>query len=112
MNWHVFQRASTHALLAFLGIAGGIAATAKEVNAREIAPWEVVLVLGGFLVMLAGALTLALVRWLGKVERNVPRDPHRVDSQLRNLDGRVDAMAERVAHLEGRLSLPNRRREG
>ena len=112
MNFHVFQRATTHGLLAFVGVGSGVAAVAKEMNERQVAPWEVILILGGFLVAFFGALALAWVRWLGKVGKNVPRDPNRVEAQLGHLDQRLDRIGERLARLEGYVNQPLVLREG
>jgi hypothetical protein len=72
----------------------------------------VILILGGFIVAFLGALTLAWVRWLGRVEKNVPRDPNRVESQLVYLDKRLDRIGQRLARLEGYVNQPVVFREG
>jgi len=124
VNWHVFKRATTHGLIAFLGVGSGIAAVAAEANERQVAPWEVVLILGGFLVMFAGALALAFVRWLNKASANVPRDPQRITAQLEQLHKSIDALRleaagdrANIAYLQGQLSqltvvVPGDRRDG
>lgn len=103
MNLHVFQRATTQALVAFIASGTGIAAVAKEANERQVMPWEVVLILGGFLVMFAGTMTLALVRWLNKVSQNVPRDPTRMDQVLGNIGHDLTDMRKSVAELQGEV---------
>jgi len=112
MTIHVFQRATTHGLIAFLGVGTAIAAVAKEANDRQVAPWEVVLLLGGFLVAFLGALTLAWVRWLGKVSKNVPRDPVRVEEHMRHLTERINRLDRRLARMEGYVNQPVIFREG
>lgn len=110
------QRASTLALAAYVTAGGAVAAASSEIQ-KYSAP-EMFAVLAGFVVVLGGAVTLAFVRWLNKLERNVPRDPARTGEQLEyairrieglarkvdKLDGKVDGIDVRVARVEGRES--------
>ena len=106
MSLHFLKRATTHGLVVFVSMGSGVAVVAAEANERQVAPWEVVLILGGFVVLFAGALTLAFVRWLGKVGKNVPRDPSRIEAQLQRLDEKLDSLDRRLARMEGYVSQP------
>ena len=124
MNWHVLERATTQTLIAFVGAGTGIAAVAAEANERQVMPWEVILILGGFLVMFAGALALAFVRWLNKAGANVPRDPQRITAQIEGLQRSIEALRleaagdrANIAFIQGQLSqlaivVPEDRRHG
>jgi hypothetical protein len=109
VNPHVLQRARVQALLAF-AVPSSVVAVATNVPAVSATPEQVLVVLGGFVVVVAGALALAFVRWLGRVEKNVPRDPERISDNLsalrreiRELRDEVHRVDTRVARIEGNL---------
>lgn len=101
MNLHVFERTSTIAAVAFAG-AGGAVAAATDTYER-LSPHEMFAVLAGFVVVLGGALTMAFVRWLGRVEKNVPRDPDRIAESLHEISGRLTRLDEKVDGINVRL---------
>jgi hypothetical protein len=102
------KRVRFHALGAFAVPGVGLAVAANTIQPAD--PQQVLLILGGFIVVVAGASALAWVRWLNKVEANVPRDPDRVAETLKDLRDEVRAVrsdvsdiGERVARIEGAL---------
>lgn len=101
MNLHVFERTSTIAAVALAGAGGAVAGVTDTYE--RLSPHEMFAILAGFVVVLGGALTMAFVRWLGKVERNVPRDPQRVGESLREISERLTRLDEKVDGINVRL---------
>lgn len=107
---HILQRAKVHALAAVAVPGAGLAVAANEPSLQPATPQDVLVVLGGFIVVVAGALALAFVRWLNKVEHNVPRDPDRLSDAVRHVHREVEGLRSdvrgidrRVARIEGSL---------
>jgi len=112
VNWHIFQRARVRAGLSFVlsapvllfALQGALpdatppapaataapsgpdgAAAPPTTSVREVPTTSVVElygVLATYALMLGGALTYAVIRWLNKVGQNVPRDPTRTQQQI------------------------------
>lgn len=109
---HFHKRVRFHALAA-VAVPGAVLATvANEPALKPATPEQVLLVLGGFVVVVAGAMALAWVRWLNKVEHNVPRDPDRIAEALTSLRDDIRELREdvrsvdrRVARIEGSLEM-------
>jgi hypothetical protein len=114
---HFHKRVRTHALAAFAVPGVALAVAANEPIAAKAGPTEILVAFGGFIVVVLGALSLAFVRWLNKVEGNVPRDPDRTTQALASLAADLGSLRtevgevrsdvgdvrERLAHIEGRL---------
>lgn len=108
MNFHALERTTTLAAVAFVATGTAVATVADE--PQKLSAAEMFAILAGFVVMLGGALTLAFVRWLNKVEKNVPRNPNRQDEKLNrlilkldSLDAKMDGIDVRLARVEGNL---------
>lgn len=100
---HTILRVKVRVLAAFAIPGAGLAFAANTATVQTAAPQDVLLVLGGFVVVVAGALALAFVRWLSRVERNVPRDPDRMATELRYIRESIQSIDRRVARIEGNL---------
>jgi len=70
-------------------------------------------VLATYALMLGGALTYAVIRWLNKVGQNVPRDPGRVQAQVETLGAKINddfaSMDDRIDVLQAHVEANDRR---
>lgn len=109
MNWHIFERVSTH-----IGLTGAVAALGVisgaekwlDLAAKIPTQWWVVLWMAG--------VTIFMMQWAIRVGQRTPRTPNGEMSRLKQelneerrerlaLDKRLDKACETLARIEGEL---------